>query len=51
MHLPILVIGAMLFSIVAGAPVYGAQPDTPVASRSDLTGTMPLPRTGKRRAA
>ena len=51
MHSPILIIVAMLFSIVASAPVYGAQPGTLVASRSDLTGTMPLPLTGERRAA
>jgi CubicO group peptidase (beta-lactamase class C family) len=51
MHLPILVIVAMLVSILAGARVYGAQSGTLVESGPGLTGTMPLPLTGKRRTA
>jgi CubicO group peptidase (beta-lactamase class C family) len=49
--LPIFVIVAMLFSILAGAPAYGAPSGTPVASRSDPARATPLPLTGKRRAA
>jgi CubicO group peptidase (beta-lactamase class C family) len=51
MTLPILVIFAVLFSIVVGAPAHGAEPGTQqTASDSNLTGVRPLPLTGKRRA-
>jgi CubicO group peptidase (beta-lactamase class C family) len=50
MHLPTLVIIAMVFSLV-GAPGHGGEAEMPPGSRSDLTGAAPLPLTGKRRAA
>ena len=49
--MPILIILAILFSLVVGAPADGAQSGTLAVSRSDLTGATPLPLTGKRRAA
>ncbi len=50
MHLRTLVIMAMAFSLAAalGRDVHA---ETATVSRSDLTGALPLPLTGKRRAA
>lgn len=54
--MPILALIIMMSCYIVGASAYGAesaaaQSGPSVASRTDLNGTMPLPLTGKRRAA
>ena len=48
--LPVFVI-AMLLSLIAAVAALADQPETPGVSRADLAGAIPLPLTGKRRAA
>jgi CubicO group peptidase (beta-lactamase class C family) len=49
--LAVLVVIAMLFSLAAGGPALGAQAGIQATSRTNLAAAMPLPLTGKRRAA